>query len=116
MKWFKDTDFKCKCDCGMDVTEEVKELMDEARDLAGVPFNVTSGARCLEYNRSVPSRDTSSHVKGLAVDIKYADELYLTRMVHALSRVGIKRFGVNKEKKFIHVDIDNSKPDSVFGY
>ena len=102
----------------MDVSEEVKELMDEARDLAGVPFVISSGARCLKHNRSkeIDSKDTSSHVKGLAVDIKYADELYLTRMVHALSRVGIKRFGVNKVKKFIHVDIDNSKPDSVFGY
>lgn len=116
MKWFKNDDFKCKCGCGLDVVEELKELVDEARDIAGVPFIITSGARCLNHNKSIGSNDTSSHIKGLAVDIKYTDDLYLVRMVHALSRVGITRFGVNKEKKFIHVDIDKDKPNAVFGY
>lgn len=122
MRWFNDNDFMCKCktndgkSCGFDCSDKFKQKVDEARELAGVPFVITSGARCLEYNRSIGSKDTSSHVKGLAADIKYKDDLHLTRIVHALSRVGFTRIGVNKDKKFIHVDYDKDKVDAVFGY
>ena len=116
MKWFRDDEFKCQCNCGMDVKQELKDALEDAREIAGVPFVVTSGARCLSHNRKIGSKDTSSHVKGLAADIKYQDDLHLTRIVHALSRCGFTRIGVNEKLKFIHCDIDREKPDAVFGY
>lgn len=116
MKWFKDDEFKCKCGCGMDVKAELKEKLEDARELAGSAFIITSGARCLEHNHKIGSKDTSSHIKGLAADIKYQDDLHLTRIVHALSRVGFVRIGVNEKLKFIHCDLDSQKPASVFGY
>jgi zinc D-Ala-D-Ala carboxypeptidase len=116
MRWFKEDDFKCKCNCRFDCSDEFKKDVDDARDLAGVPFVLTSAARCLQHNRNIGSKDTSTHVSGLAVDIAYKDELHLTRIVHALSRCGFTRIGVNAKKKFIHADKDPIKPDAVFGY
>jgi zinc D-Ala-D-Ala carboxypeptidase len=107
----------CKCGkCNQTVKPEFRELLNKARALANVPFNVTSGMRCLKHNRNIESRDTSTHIKGLAADIFYSDDLHLARIVHACSRVGITRLGVNKNKKFIHLDKDEIKPDAVFGY
>ena len=106
----------CRCGCGSSVHGEFRETLNDARAIAGVPFKITSGMRCLEHNTKIGSKETSSHVKGIAADIAYADELHLTRIVHALSRVGFTRIGVNKQKKFIHVDFDGTKPNVVFGY
>ena len=107
---------ECSCGCGMKLDNCFLERVDEARELAGVPFKVNSGARCLDYNRTVGSKDTSTHVIGKAMDIAYEDELDVARIVHALSRVGFTRIGLNSDKKFIHVDKDPEKPDVVFGY
>lgn len=109
-------ELECRCGCGKTVKPEFREMLNEARELAGVPFTVTSGMRCLEHNRRIGSRDTSTHVKGLAADIKYTDALHLTRIVHALSRVGFLRLGTNEKLKFMHVDTDKEKSSAVFGY
>jgi len=116
LEWFNEEDFKCRCGCGFDCPDWFKETVDEARAIAGVPFVLTSAARCLKHNKNIGSKDTSTHVDGLAVDIAYKDELYLARIVHALSRVGFTRIGVNANKKFVHADKDSVKPDAVFGY
>lgn len=116
MRWFKEDDFKCRCNCGFDCPEWFKKDVDDARDLAGVPFILTSAARCPIHNKNEGGSSTSTHLDGIAVDIAYKDELYLARIVHALSRVGFKRIGVNAKKKFIHADKDPIKPDAVFGY
>lgn len=122
MKWFNETDFMCKCktnngkSCGFDCPDWFKKDVDEARSIAGVPFVLTSAARCPEHNSREGGSDTSTHIDGLAVDIAYKDELYLARIVHALSRMGFTRIGVNAKKKFVHADKAANKPDAVFGY
>ena len=110
-------ELECRCGkCKETVKGHFREMLNEARAIAGVPFKITSGMRCLEHNRKIGSRDTSSHIKGIAADIYYTDDLHLTRIVHALSRVGFTRIGTNEEKRFIHVDFDDAKSDAVFGY
>ena len=110
-------ELECRCDnCKQTVKREFRELLNEAREIAGVPFTITSGMRCLEYNTKIGSKETSSHIKGIAADIYYTDDLHLARIVHALSRVGFTRIGTNEEKRFVHVDFDGDKPDAVWGY
>ena len=109
-------ELECRCGCGSSVHGEFRELLNEARAIAGAPFTITSGMRCLEYNTKIGSKETSSHVKGIAADIYYTDDLHLARIVHALSRVGFTRIGTNEVKRFVHVDFDKEKPNSVFGY
>jgi uncharacterized protein YcbK (DUF882 family) len=116
MKWFKDDDFKCNCGCGLDVTDDIKTRIDMSRSAAGVPFIITSGARCLAWNTHEGGSEGSSHMKCVAVDISYVDELDLVRKVHALTKFGFKRIGINAKKKFIHVDDDKDKSSAIFGY
>ena len=68
--YFTEDEFKCKCGCGMDVSEEVKEKVALARHYAKTPFVINSGARCLDHNEEVGGSRGSSHIEGVAVDIK----------------------------------------------
>ena len=108
MDYFNKDEFKCKCGCGMDVTDELKEVIVRARHLAQTPFIINSGARCEAYNKTVGGTEGSAHTKGLAVDIKADNNLDRAIIHNALCRVGILRFGMYSN--FIHADIDLTKP------
>ena len=45
------------------------EMLDEVRDKFDKPIHITSGFRTPAYNEAVGGVETSSHLKGLAVDI-----------------------------------------------
>lgn len=112
MKYFKPEEFNCKCGCGANVMSATTlELLDKAREDAGIPFIVTSGYRCAKHNEASGGSPTSSHLKGLAVDIAYNSSsrtLYtaLQSLLKHFPRVGIA-------KTFIHVDNDPEKPQEV---
>jgi len=123
MSYFTPTEFMCKCktnngeSCGLDVSQQVKNLLEEARKIAGIPFVINSGARCLEHNYKVKSRPTSSHIKGLAVDIQATTARDMSLIFDAITEVGFTRRGISFKDKFIHVDLDRDKPQKViFGY
>lgn len=44
------------------------EHLEDVQAILGHPILITSGFRCLELNRQIGSKDTSAHVRGLAVD------------------------------------------------
>lgn len=117
MKYFSDDEFKCKCSandgagCGMDITDELKNLLDRARQVAGVPFIINSGARDSEHNRAIGGRFTSSHTKGLAVDIKATGSRERFLIVRSLMSVGFTRIGI--DKGFVHADICYEKEQDV---
>jgi zinc D-Ala-D-Ala carboxypeptidase len=58
MKYFKLEEFESPDEpgsgCMMD--ENFLELLDEARDYAGIPFVITSGFRTVSYNRELIKR------------------------------------------------------------
>ena len=113
LRHFKEDEFKCNCGCGMDVSSVLKMMVDTARHYAGVPFSLSSGARCLQHNKNCRSKDTSSHVLGLAVDIKYTNSYEAFRIMEGLRHAGFKRIGWNQKLKFFHADIDADKPQQV---
>jgi uncharacterized protein YcbK (DUF882 family) len=100
----------CHCGCGSDSidTETVTVLQaccDHFSDITGTisVVIITSGNRCLEYNRSVGSTDGSQHPKGRAIDFrivnvdpadvyKYLDEKYPGR------------YGLGRYESFTHLD------------
>lgn len=85
--------------------------LDRARGFAGIPFKINSGYRTKKHNKKVGGVEDSSHVKGLAVDIKIktSEERYI--IVKALIRAGFDRIGIGES--FIHVDADESKQSPV---
>ena len=108
MKYFRDDEFLCSCGCGMDVEQELKDVVIRARHIAQTPFIVNSGARCEAHNKAVGGTKGSAHTKGLAIDIKVDNNLDRAIIFNALCRVGIIRYGIYKD--FIHADIDLTKP------
>ena len=85
------------------------DLLDEARDLAGVPFVVTSGFRTVEYNRILidsgySASKNSSHLLGLAADIRVRTSSERWVILDAMLEVGFTRLGIGEN--FIHCDTD----------
>lgn len=84
--------------------------LDEAREFAGIPFIINSAYRSPTHPLSI-SNPSSSHIKGLAVDISVTDSNTRGLTLDALRAVGFTRIGI--ASTFIHVDLDYSKAQNV---
>jgi len=85
--------------------------LDEAREFAGIPFIINSAYRSPEHNAKIGGKPNSSHLKGLAVDIKATDSRTRFLVLNALISVGFTRIGI--ADTFIHVDMDYDKSQNV---
>ena len=106
-KFFTKSEFKCHCCDRSYVSEELIHRLDRARSISGIPYNIVSGYRCPKHNRAIGSKSTSSHIKGLAVDIGAIDSQSRFLVLFGLINAGFIRIGIGPN--FIHVDIDDSK-------
>jgi hypothetical protein len=115
---FTKEEFDCQCGCGngdIVISERLVNELEVVRKAYGKPMRINSGIRCLSHNRNIGSRDTSSHVKGLAADIGCSDMGTRLELVKRLLRDGeFTRMGFHKD--FIHVDVDGDKPNGIFLY
>lgn len=98
--------------------EEVEGLMPElvdklntARRVAEVPFIITSGKRSPSENERAMGIEGSSHVSGLAVDLRVEDGASRFAIVKGLLAAGFVRIGAYD--KHVHADLDATKPQSV---
>ena len=87
------------------------ELLDNAREYAGIPFIINSGLRDKETNEEVGGVCDSAHLKGLAVDLQCITSDARFLIVSSLLTAGFTRIGIGKT--FIHCDIDHTKPQKV---
>ena len=92
------------------MNEDFLSKLDEAREFAGIPFVINSAYRSPEHPLSIKN-PTSSHIKGLAVDIKATDSSTRFKVIEALVSVGFTRLGI--ADTFIHVDWDFDKSQEV---
>jgi len=99
---------------GINMDHSFLQMLDDARSIAGISFNITSGYRTKERNKLVGGVANSSHLVGKAADIAVGsgNERYI--ILNALIKAGFRRLGV--AKTFIHCDNDESKPNSVWTY
>ena len=93
---------------GMNV--EFLAKLDEAREFSKIPFIINSAYRSPKHPLSIKN-PTSSHIKGLAVDISVKGSRQRFLILDALLAVGITRIGV--ASTFIHADIDPDKSQNV---
>ena len=109
---------------GVNMDDGFLQMLDDARGIAGIPFNITSGYRTKEYNKDLLKRGykaskNSSHLIGKAVDISVQSGNQRYIILNALIQAGFRRLGV--AKTFIHCDSDSieqggTKPNSVWTY
>lgn len=104
-KWFSDKEI-------VNLKPELVEKLDEARELSGIPFVITSGYRTGNHNAEVGGVENSSHTSGLAVDLRARNSNEHFLITKALLDVGFTRIS-RKYPNHIHADLDNSKPQNV---
>lgn len=103
--------------------EEAKELdyglmvrLDMARELCGFPIVITSGKRNPEQNAAAGGTNDSSHMKGLAVDLRApTGQNEREKMIWALGRAGFPRVGLYTRHIHCDVDIDKVQDTVWFG-
>ena len=97
---------------GLEMEGDFLIMLDMAREIAKIPFIITSGYRTLEHNRVVHGSTKSSHMKGYAADISYDNERDGLIIVSALTLAGFRRIG--KGSNFIHCDNDPKKSSPAY--
>ena len=102
--FFKPHETMCRCGCGLQIESSVLETIDRIRSMYGKPMNITSGARCLSYNESIGSKDTSPHPKGLAIDTAAPTHNDKAKLVQWGITYGAKGIGIYPIRNFIHLD------------
>lgn len=96
---------------GENMDKEFLEMIDNAREIAGIPFFITSGFRTKAHNKKVGGKEDSSHLTGHASDIKVGGSRQRFKIVEACIQAGFKRIGI--ASSFVHVDNDSTKAAEV---
>lgn len=112
-KYFTEAEFKrCTPPCSLqDMKQELMTKLDNARYTAGIPFVLNSAYRSVAYEKGKGRTGTSSHCKGLAVDIRCNTDANRWKVVAALMDNGFTRIGIGKT--YVHADLDTDKTQRV---
>lgn len=89
-----------------DLDPDLMKMLDKARELAGVPFKITSGYRTPEYEVAHGRPADGPHTHRYAVDLRCRNSTERFYILKGLFGVGFVRIGV--EADHIHADIDVS--------
>jgi zinc D-Ala-D-Ala carboxypeptidase len=104
--YFPEKPWACKCGCGYNkISPFLVSRLNEAREKAGIPFNIISACRCSKHNAEEGGEINSAHLTGEAVDIMLTGVVSLSRIVivESLLSVGFRRIGIGKT--FVHADV-----------
>lgn len=112
-KYFTEAEFRrCTPPCSLqDMDQQFIRQLDAARASAGIPFVLNSAYRSPAWEKSKGRAGTSSHCKGLAVDIRCNSDANRWKVVTALLDNGFTRIGIGKT--YVHADLDTAKTQRV---
>lgn len=104
-------EFACKCGCGFDATDmRLVRLLQQCVDALGDTIIITSGCRCVGYNRKIGGAVNSQHIFGVAADFKiYKDgKQVLPGDVADWLEDNADRCGIGRYKSWVHLDTRGS--------
>lgn len=115
-KWFKEEEFqRCIVPCSLqDMNQRAINMLDTARDFAGIPIVLNTAYRSPEYERKQGRAGTSAHTLGVAFDIRCHTNSNRFKLIVALLQVGFNRIGVYET--FIHADCSQKHDQNVIWY
>ena len=96
---------------GVNMDSNFLAMLDNARDIAQIPFKINSGYRTKERNELAKGKKDSSHLIGKAADISVSSSRERWTIINSLIKAGFNRIGI--AKTFIHVDSDENKSPNV---
>ena len=101
--YFLPSETQCKCGCGLDITDNLRDALNRVRMHYGAPIEVVSGARCPTYNAIVGGSKNSQHIKGKAADLWLHGQALRHRLIKSTFMEDSFR-GRGFYRTFIHVD------------
>jgi len=112
---FSREEFSCSnCNCIPSDLSPISPLLvaklQSVRDSFGKPIHINSGIRCAEKNKEAGGTSFSSHLYGLAADIRCDNSVDRSALMLLLVRQ-FRRIGIGKD--FIHCDVDSQKDQDV---
>lgn len=105
-KFFTDDEFQRVACSVTDINEDSLRRLDRAREIAGVPFVLTSAYRSPASEVAKGRSGNGAHTRGRAFDISCKDSSVRWCIVLGALSAGFHRIGIGKT--FIHVDDDDS--------
>ena len=109
LKYFKHEEFASPDvpHSGSYMDDDFVTMLDNAREIAGIPFKINSGFRTQEHHNAIYKRlgkepTKSAHLIGKAADIHCTDSRSRFIIISALLDAGISRVGISNT--FIHCD------------
>ena len=112
IKYFKRSEFHCKCGkCGgfpVEPDEKLVKLLEQIREHFGASVTITSGVRCKTHNTNVGGASSSQHLYGTAADIKVKD-VAPEKVAEYCETLLPKSGGIGRYGTFTHVDVRSNK-------
>lgn len=111
IKYFKRSEFKCKCGgkhCNgypVEPKEKLIRAADKVRGHFGKPMTVSSGVRCSTHNKNVGGVSNSRHMSGKAMDFSVSG--FSASMVLAyVQKLPEIRYAYAIDSNHVHMDIE----------
>lgn len=94
-----------------DLNPKLLDMIRMAQKMSGFQWTLTSAFRSQQWERDHGRKGTSSHCRGLAVDVSTIDSHTRFKVVTAALLSGFPRVGIGK--RFVHLDIDETKAHPI---
>ncbi len=116
MQRFQGYELKCKCGCGLLNYDNLFLMKLEVfRDLLGSRLEVTSGCRCIEYNKAVGGKTSSLHIAegktAMAADVAPLDVKPQKVFILAIKAGFFNEVIWYRDRAFVHLGIDPNQKD-----
>lgn len=106
---FDREEFACNCGCGQDTVDwKLLHILERLRVWAEAPITVTSGNRCVEYNKEIGGSPNSQHVLSRAADIVVEGKSPF-QVYRQLEEWYPYEYGFGHYDDFVHVDSRQSR-------
>lgn len=107
IKYFKQSEFACKCGCGVsEMNETLIRVADRTREHFGKPIRVSSGRRCAKHNAKVGGVSNSRHIAnpGKAMDFCVDGETAKQVLAYVQKQPEI-RYAYAIDGRYVHMDV-----------
>lgn len=109
IKYFKKSEFKCKCGkCGgypANPKEKLIRVADKVRANLGGAATVSSGVRCANHNANVGGVSNSRHLTGRAMDFCVAGKTS-DQVLAEVNKHKEIRYAYKIDSRYVHMDIE----------
>ena len=105
-RYFSRKEFACHCGCGYDTVDaELLTVLEDIREVFGLPVRILSGARCNTHNATIDHSSISSrHLVAKAADITVKSISHKSVQSYLLDKYPGK-YGIGCYGTFTQIDV-----------